>query len=128
MMGFPRKALLFAVIFIGLIFTASSLFAASTGKIKGVITDESTKEPIPGVSVAIVGTKLGGVTDLDGKFLIMLVPPGTYTLKITTVSYSTVEVDGLEVKIDQTIEQNIKMGKSVTALENVIRVVANKDI
>ncbi|MFH2034899.1 MAG: TonB-dependent receptor [Candidatus Zixiibacteriota bacterium] len=128
MKGFPGKALLSIVIILGLIFSASLLYAGSTGKIKGVVIDKATKEPIPGASVSLVGTTQGAMTDPDGKFLIMLVPPGSYTLKISSVSYSTAEVDNLEVKVDYTTEQNISMEKSVTELDKVIKVVANKDI
>ncbi|MEW5923920.1 MAG: carboxypeptidase-like regulatory domain-containing protein, partial [Candidatus Zixiibacteriota bacterium] len=54
--------------------------AGTTGKIKGIVTDKETGQPIPGVSVLIVGTTLGAMTKPDGTFEITNVPPGKYTL------------------------------------------------
>lgn len=43
-------------------------------RITGKVTDEK-KEPLPGVTVIIKGTKLGTVTDVDGKYT-LAVPVG----------------------------------------------------
>jgi len=128
MKGLPRDTLIFtAVLLLPLIFV-SIVFAGSTGKIKGVITDKQTGDPILGASVMLVGTVQGAMTDLDGKFMITLVPPGEdYTLKITSVSYGTVEVTGVKVSTDETTEQNVIMDKAVEDLGVVIKVTANQD-
>lgn len=128
MLGIPRKALLFIVALTGLLIISSIVFAGTTGKIKGVVTDAKTGEPIPGASVLIVGTTQGAMTDPDGKFLITMVPPGEYVLRITSVSYSTVEVMEIEVSTDLTTEQNVKMERAVADLGVVIKVTADKDI
>jgi len=128
MMGLPRKVLLFATILAGLLVLCSIAFAGTTGKIKGLVTDKASGEPIPGASVLIVGTTQGAMTDPDGKFMITLVPPGQYTLRITSVSYSTVEVDDVSVSTDLTTEQNVKMEAAVTDLNKVIRVRADRDV
>ncbi len=123
------KAFLFVAAFITAVMLLSPLaFAGSTGKIKGVVTDKASGEPIPGASVQIVGTTQGAVTDTEGKFMIVLVPPGTYTLKITSVSYSPLEIDGVEVNVDLTTEQNAKLQTAVTDLDKVIKVTADRDI
>ncbi|HPI33214.1 MAG TPA: carboxypeptidase-like regulatory domain-containing protein, partial [candidate division Zixibacteria bacterium] len=57
-------------------------FGAATGKIAGTITDKETKQPVIGASVLVVGTSRGAQTDLDGKYTIFQVEPGTYTLRI----------------------------------------------
>lgn len=128
MTGIRRKALLFTSIIALLMIFASLVIAGTTGKIKGQINDKITGEPVPGASVMLVGTTQGAMTDPDGKFLIQLVPPGEYTLKITSVSYSSVEVSGVSVSTDQTTEQNVQLESSVEDLGKVIRVTADRDI
>jgi len=104
------------------------LLAGSTGKIEGIVTDKATGKPIAGASVQIVGTTMGVMTDVDGKFNIVNLKPGKYDLRITSASYQTIEVSAISVTADNTTEQNIKMEKSITDLDKVIKVVANKDI
>ncbi len=55
------------------------------GEIKGQIIDESEKEGIPGVHVYVkIGeTKLGTITNVDGRFTIKPLNPGTYNLNIS---------------------------------------------
>jgi len=128
MIGLPRKTIIFTAVLLGLLICSSAVFGGSTGKIKGVVTDSESGDPIPGASVLIVGTTQGAMTDPDGYFLITLVPPGEeYVLQVTSVSYNTVEVTGVKVSTDLTTEQNVEMGKAVTDLGKTIKVTANQD-
>ena len=102
------------------------ILSGTTGKIKGVITDKDTGQPVPGASVMLVGTNMGAMTDSDGKFIITMVKPGTYILRITSIGYNTVEIDSLEVVVDVTAIQNLELTKVTTDLEKVIRVTAQK--
>ncbi|UCD17555.1 MAG: carboxypeptidase-like regulatory domain-containing protein, partial [Candidatus Zixiibacteriota bacterium] len=88
----PGKLLITVAVLSGMTIFAAFTMAGNTGQVKGVITDKASGEPIPGASVQLDGTTLGDMTDLDGKFLIKMVPPGEYVLRISSVSYSTVEV------------------------------------
>lgn len=62
---------------------------ASTGSINGRVTD-AKNEGIPGVTVLVDGTSVGGSTNADGTYTISGVPAGTQTLIISFVGYSTV--------------------------------------
>jgi len=93
MTGMLRKALLFASIIALLMMFASLALAGTTGKIKGRVIDKITGEPVLGASVMLVGTTQGAVTDADGKFMIQLVPPGEYVLKVTSISYTSAVTD-----------------------------------
>ena len=62
-------------------------FASTTGQIKGRITTQETGDPVIGASVLVVGTTQGAITDVDGKFQILRVDPGTYTLRISSVAF-----------------------------------------
>lgn len=128
MTGMLRKALLFASIIALLMMFASLALAGTTGKIKGRVIDKITGEPVLGASVMLVGTTQGAVTDADGKFMIQLVPPGEYVLKVTSISYTSVEVDGVIVSTDRTTEQDVTLESAVEDLNKVIKVTADRDI
>ncbi|NOY88042.1 MAG: TonB-dependent receptor plug domain-containing protein, partial [FCB group bacterium] len=106
-----------------------NLFAAATGTIKGIMTDKETKEPVIGASVMVVGTKLGAVTDINGRYAITRVDPGTYTIKISHLEYVTQTVTDVKVQTDITTEISIGLTrKSATKLRNKIVVRAQHEI
>ena len=53
--------------------------AGTTGKIKGLVLDKETNSPIIGANVFLESTTLGTVTDENGNYFIINVPPGVYT-------------------------------------------------
>ncbi len=103
---------------------AGSGWGATTGKITGVITDSQNSNPVVGASVSVDGTNLGGVTDVDGKYNIHNVPVGTYTLKISSVGYATIEVENVSVSADLATYQDHAMTSAATELGKIIRIVA----
>lgn len=70
-----------------LFFLPHLIWAGVTGKIAGFITDAKTGEPLPGVNVVLKGTSMGAATDIEGYYVILNVPPGTYTLEASFVGY-----------------------------------------
>ncbi len=122
----PGIIYLFATLLILTILFAAPVFAGP-GKIKGIVTDKATGDPLPGASVQIEGTTMGAMTGPDGDFLIMLVPPGKYNLKVSTIGYGAVLVEEVEVVSDITSEQNVTLESAVTDLNTVIRVSAKRD-
>lgn len=128
MVGMSRRLLACVIILALVAVLPLTSFAASTGQIKGRITDESTGDPVVGASVLVVGTKFGAFTDPDGYYQILRLEPGVYTLKISSVEYKTVEVTDVQVKIDETAEINQKMSSGVTELDETITVRGTQDI
>jgi len=94
-----------SVIYLLFIFASSVLFAGEFGKIIGKISDLQTGEPLIGANVHIKGTKLGATTDTEGEFYIIKVPPGTYSLNISYIGYSTTTIDSVVVIADQTTKK-----------------------
>ena len=118
-----------ATVLAGLTIYLTLAFAGTTGQIKGRVATQDTGEPVIGASVLVVGTTQGAVTDVDGKFQILRLDPGTYTLRISSVEYVTVDVADVVVKIDSTTEVNRTMTrKSAEDLNKTITVVGTQDI
>jgi hypothetical protein len=98
-----------------------SLFAGTTGKITGTVTDANTGEPLIGATVIVVGTKLGAKTDFDGNYVILNVPPGTYEVRATYVGYQPKVLKGIKVSVDLTSRADFKMGtEEIQAAEVVV--------
>lgn len=62
--------------------------SAQQGRITGTVTDGS-RQPLPNVTVRIPATGRGVLTDLDGRYL-LVVPAGTYEVEASTIGYATV--------------------------------------
>ncbi|HTY10559.1 MAG TPA: TonB-dependent receptor [Bacteroidota bacterium] len=72
---------------------SSPAAAAPESNITGVVTDSKTGEVLPGATIVLAGTSLGASTDVDGKFIIRNVPPGSYTLRITYIGYEAASLN-----------------------------------
>lgn len=60
---------------------------AATGSVEGRVVNATTKEPLVGATVQLVGTQLGAISRAEGKFTIKKIPNGVYTLKVTSLGY-----------------------------------------
>ncbi|MCA1755934.1 MAG: TonB-dependent receptor [Bacteroidales bacterium] len=107
----------FKVAFIFLFFF--QLIQAQDGTIRGSIFDNSTGETMIAVTVAVEGTSTGAFTDLDGTFNIK-VPPGTYNLLVSFVSFETMTVSDVTVTAGEvTLLENLYMAPSTVELSEV---------
>ncbi len=120
-----RRVLLFLLLIS--VMVPAMVFAATTGKIAGTVTDAKTGEPLPGVNVVIQGTTMGAATNLEGYFSILNVPPGNYTLKATYIGYTTTTVQNVKVDIDLTTTVNLELASEVIEGEEVT-VVASRPV
>ena len=100
-------------IFMGLLLLASIVNASTTGKISGRITDAATGEPLPSVNVFVKGTYMGAASDLKGRYAIINVPSGKYTLIVQMMGYKKVTVNDVRVSIDLTTTLDFKLEEKV---------------
>ena len=95
------------------------------GIIRGTIFDETLGEPMISATVAIEGTTIGTISDLDGKFNLS-VAPGTYTLKFSFISYETIMLNDITVKAGEvTLIENVNLKEATVSLGEV-KVTANR--
>jgi len=113
------RSQIFAVALLTLILFGGAL-AGTVGKIMGVITDKSTGEGIPGVSIQIEGTSMGAAATFDGSFVILNVRPGDYTLVARTIGYNQVTKTDVKVKADVTTEVNFELQSEAEKVEDII--------
>ncbi|MDE0470565.1 MAG: TonB-dependent receptor [Ekhidna sp.] len=105
-------------------FVISLIFAlftyAQNGTIRGTVIEDSSGEPLFGVTVQIKGTTNGAITDFDGKFSISTVP-GSYDLQVSFVSFQTITISGLLVEANKvTVIDRISLEEDVELLDEVV--------
>jgi TonB-linked SusC/RagA family outer membrane protein len=68
---------------------AAAAQQAATGIVTGQVTDRADNQPLSGVQVQVVGTRLGAVSGDDGRFTIPNVPAGTVQLRALRIGYAS---------------------------------------
>ena len=103
------------------ILTITNLSFAASGKITGTVRDSKTHEALIGANIIIEGTSMGAASSIDGYYVILNVPPGTYTLKVSMIGYAAQVIENVRVNIDQTTNLDITLEeKSIQAQEVVV--------
>jgi outer membrane receptor for ferrienterochelin and colicin len=114
---------------LSLIFLLVSLASGgTTGKIAGTVKDKKTGDALIGASIRLEGTSLGAATDIDGKYFILNIPPGTYTLIASMVGYTQVRVTDVRVQIDLTTQIDVGISETVLELNQEVVVVAERPL
>ncbi len=73
-----------------------SMVEAQPVTVTGTVTDQQTGEPLIGVNVVIRGTVAGVATNVDGEFRLTTSQSFPFTLRISSVGYSSREVEVTE--------------------------------
>jgi TonB-linked SusC/RagA family outer membrane protein len=103
---------------LGLLLPAQPAFA-QTGTVEGQVTSASTGEPISAVQVSMVGTDIGTMTDLDGRFVLINVPAGQLTLRAVAIGFK-VGLLQLTVQSGLMTTADIALSRSVLQLDAVV--------
>ncbi len=103
-----------------MLFILSGAVYAQIGKIDGVVVDSETGEPVVGASVLVVGTTMGAAAGGDGYFSIINIRPGSYTLRISAVGYTSQTIEEVRVVTALTTDLGtIQLSPAVIGLEEV---------
>jgi hypothetical protein len=104
-----------------------SFLLAQTGKIRGVITDEATGEPLIGANVLIVGTSFGAATGVNGDFSITNLEAGVYDVRASYVGYQSKIITDVRINAGLTTSLDFQLpGEGFTVEE--ISVVAERPL
>lgn len=101
-----------------IIFTIAAL--AQNGTIGGVVKDAKSGETIIGANVYIQGTQVGAATDIEGKFSIPNVKPGTYNLVVSFITYKQHVVPDVVIESGKISEIEVAMQEDATELTEVV--------
>lgn len=101
------------LIAIGALACATHAFAqGGTADISGTVFDQQ-KAVLPGVTVTVVNEATGqertGVTEVDGRFTIPTLLPGTYTVRAELQGFQTTQQQGLVVAVGQEVALDLTL-------------------
>jgi len=111
------RKLILIILFLGFILTPLSLSAAIYGTLRGRILDSEGK-PAAGATVMLKGTSQGAQAKADGKFTLVNISPGAYTVKITYMGQKDHEVQ-VRIGADEVTEISVQLESEVKKLEGV---------
>lgn len=94
--------------------------AQNTGAIAGVVVDGETGDPLPGANVAIAGTTTGTSTDLNGRYRIRGLTPGTHDVVFSFIGFQQKTVTGVEVETGTMTELDVTLVPETEQLDEVI--------
>lgn len=103
-------------VFVASFLITSFSFAQNTS-ITGVVTG-SFGEPLPGVNIAIKGSVIGTISDMEGKYILSNVEKGNYTIEFSYIGFKTVLK---ELKVEGTdLVVNVVLIEDVMSLDDVV--------
>ena len=91
---------------------------AQTGDVRGTITTTDGL-PVPDVTVAIDGTKRSTLTDDEGRYRLVNIKAGDYTLSVSHIGLQT-QKKTLQVAAGETAQINLTLSENSRQLEGII--------
>ncbi len=110
-----KIALLFFLISLQL-----SLVHSQQGVIEGRVYNTKNNEPVQFATVAIFGTTIGSISDLDGNFLFTGLEPGYVELRISSVGFETYVSEAIQVTNAKKVFLEVPLDEANVALEEVV--------
>lgn len=116
---------------IALLISSISSAYSQNGTLRGSIIDNESGEGLIGATAQFVGTSIGSVTDIDGKFSINNIAAGTYVLQVSYIGYQTQKVENVEIKAGEVLVLDIRLKTESTNLDEVVvtaQVIKNNEV
>ena len=114
MLIFKRSIFLFLFMIV-----SSGLFAQS-GVIEGSTVNKFNNEPLPFVTLLVIGTDNGVVSDIDGNYKIEGLSPGLYDIRASFVGFDELTVFEIQVTNSKPTVVNFELVERSTSLDEVV--------
>jgi len=97
----------------------SLLSAQQVGSVTGTVVDATNRQALSGAQVSIEGTQRGGLSDARGRFLILQVPTGPQTVRVTYIGYGT-QTQEVSITAGQATVIEFELQISAVTLDEVV--------
>lgn len=88
--------------------------------IRGRIVDKESQSPLIGVTIMVLDTSIGTITDGEGYFKLSNIPLGRHKIKISYIGYKELLLSDIVVNSAKEVILNIELEESPEALEEVV--------
>ncbi|MBL7095268.1 TonB-dependent receptor [candidate division KSB1 bacterium] len=123
-----QKFIVLLTLIISLFFLTQNADSGTRGKIAGVVIDATNGDPLPGVNIIIKGTTMGAATNIKGRYFILNVPAGVYSLTASMMGYKKVTYSNVRVSVDLTTTIEFKLSSEVLDLDQAVEIVAERPL
>ncbi len=123
-----RNNSIFKIVIVFIPFMITTLFAGISGKLTGKVYEADTEAPLIGANVIIAGSTMGAATDLNGNFVILNIPPGTYDVIVTMMGYTRYQASDVRIEIDLTTQLDISLSQEIIMGQTVVVEAGRKPI
>ncbi|HUI11483.1 MAG TPA: carboxypeptidase-like regulatory domain-containing protein, partial [Bacteroidota bacterium] len=108
-----------SILLAALLAAAPAALAQGSGTMKGRVLDNDTGEPLFGANVVFQGTSLGAATDMLGNYVVVAVPAGLLTVRVSYLGYAAIT---REVRIvpESTVVQDFRLKAQVLQGHEVV--------
>ena len=97
--------------------SAATARQQASSTIAGIVIDARSKQPVPGASVLVVGTRLGGQTGADGRYRIGGVPTGSQSVSARRLGYAS-QRRTVNAGSDQVV--NFELEPAASSLDEIV--------
>ena len=104
------------------------IYAQDLGTVSGTVLDAETGSGLPGVNIMLKGTYYGAATDMDGKFFIQNVSPGSYDVEVSMIAYKVILKTGVTILPGETISLTFNMEATVLSFGKDVIVMGKKPL
>ncbi len=91
-----------------------------TGRLSGRVLDATTKTPIIGASVMIIGLERGAATDENGDFSVKNLPVGSYNVSISSVTHAPMVYPDVIIRSGRMTYLQVELHQTTRPVENMV--------
>src|SRR5215471_16353668 len=92
--------------------------AGTTGKLTGVVKNDKG-QPVAGANVRIEGLRIGALSDDEGRFLIIGLPAGEYSVRVNMMGFTGYLAEKVTITPDFTTELNVQLKTEAVEMAEV---------
>lgn len=118
-MSLRRRLIIASLVLASIPPTALLPAQGSTGTVRGQVTRTAPDAPVGAAQVFVVGTRVGGVTDAQGRYTFTEVPTGTHTIRVRALGFHPADKT-VDVAAGQTVTVDVVVTSAPVSLDEVV--------